>query len=339
MPTLFKRSNGIYYIVTDGNNGSRRWISTGERLKSKALKQLASHANSPEPPHKSPSLSIFARHFNASVSTFLAQGTLDIYNKSMKAFLSIVGDQEISSITAWHIDLFKQRRLGSVSPATLNIDLRTLRAAFSFAVRWKMLEANPFTRVPLCPIPDASPLFFKAEEFNRIVSSIKEDWLKSIVILAACTGLRRGELVNLAWNDVDWVQKVVRIHSSSNFKTKSGKRRTVPLNEIAEKLLVKLHAASMTDYVFNIDGRKVRDVWVTRRFKHYLRKQGFREEYHFHHIRHSTASWLVQMGTPIYEIQKLLGHSNSRVTEIYSHLAPSQLHGTVEMLTKQMVFN
>jgi hypothetical protein len=118
MPSLFKRSNGIYYILTDGKIGHRRWISTGERLKSKALKRLASHANSPVSPRKSPTLSLFARHFNASVSTFFAQGTLDIYSKSMKAFLNIVGDLEISSITAWHIDLFKQRRLGSVSPVT-----------------------------------------------------------------------------------------------------------------------------------------------------------------------------------------------------------------------------
>jgi integrase len=273
------------------------------------------------------------------VSSFYSRGTLDIYKKSLHSFLNAVGDQELSSITAWHIDRFRQHRLGEVSPTTLNVDLRTLRSAFSFAVRWKMLDVNPFTKVPLCQIPDSSPLFFKPADFNRLASGINESWLKSIVILAACTGLRRGELVNLTWNDVDWMQKVVRIHSSMTFKTKSGKRRTVPLNEPAMKLLRELHDRRSTDYVFTINGRKVRDVWVTRRFKHYLRKQGFGEEYHFHHIRHSTASWLIQMGTPIYEIQKLLGHSTIKITEIYAALAPSQLHGTVEMLTKQLTFN
>ncbi|MCX6132599.1 MAG: site-specific integrase [Ignavibacteriales bacterium] len=339
MPTLFKRSNGIFYIVTDGKNGRRRWISTGERTRARASKHLETFEDKPRQANQPKRLSTFISEFLSRVSSFYSTGTLGIYRHALKSFLSTVGDLQLATVSAQHIDLFRQRRIKQVSPITLNINLRALRSAFYYAIRWQILSSNPFTRVPLSRVPERDPIFFSSEDFKLIVGSIRQEWFRSIVILAACTGMRRGEIVNLRWKDVDLSQKVVRVHSSSTYRTKSGKRRVIPLNVIALQLLERLDHKTSEDYVFTIEGRRVRDLYLSRKFSQHVHRLGFPIGYHFHSLRHSFASWLVQNGAPIYEVQKLMGHSTIQVTEIYAHLAPSQLHNTVERLSQQLTMS
>jgi integrase len=339
MPTLFKRSNGIFYIVTDGKNGRRRWISTGERTRSKAVQRLETYEDKPEKTQQSKRLSSFISEFLSRVSSFYSKGTLGIYRYALRSFLSAVGDLQLASVSAQHIDMFRQRRINEVSPITLNINLRALRSAFYYAVRWQILASNPFTKVPLLSVPERDPVFFSSEDFKLVVSSIKQEWFKSIVVFAACTGLRRGEIVNLRWKDVDLAQKVVRVHSSSTYRTKNGKRRVIPLNVIALQLLAGLNHKTSENYVFTVEGRRVRDIYLSRKFSQHVHRLGFPIGYHFHSLRRSFASWLVQNGAPIYEVQKLMGHSTIQVTEIYAHLAPSQLHSTVERLSQQLTMS
>ena len=71
---------------------------------------------------------------------------------------------------------------------------------------------------------------------------------------------------------------------------------------------------------------------VTRMFHKYAVKLKMDRRLHFHSLRHSFASLLVQRGVSLYEVQKLMGHSNPRVTEIYSHLVPEAMHGAVEKI-------
>jgi len=336
MPTLFKRSNGIYYIVTDGKNGRRRWISTGERTRSRASKHLETYEDKPQEAQQSKRLSAFISEFLSRVSSFYSKGTLGIYRYALRSFLSTVGDLQLATVSAQHIDLFRQRRINEVSPITLNINLRALRSAFYYAIRWQILKSNPFTKVPLSPVPERDPIFFSSEDFKLIVGSTKQEWFRSIVVLAACTGMRRGEIVNLRWKDIDLSQKVVRVHSSSTYRTKNGKRRVIPLNAIALQVLSRLDHKTSEEYVFTIEGRRVRDQYLSRKFSQHVHRLGFPIGYHFHSLRHSFASWLVQNGAPIYEVQKLMGHSTIQVTEIYAHLAPSQLHNTVERLSQQL---
>lgn len=339
MPTLFKRSNGIFYIVTDGKNGRRRWISTGERTRSKAAKCLETYEDKPQEAKQSKRLSAFISEFLSRVSNFYSKGTLGIYRYALRSFLSTVGDLQLTSVCAQHIDLFRQRRIKEVSPITLNINLRALRSAFYYAVRWQILSSNPFTKVPLSPVPERDPIFFSPEDFKRVVGAIKQEWFRSIVILAACTGMRRGEIVNLRWKDVDLSQKIVRVHSSSTYRTKNGKKRVIPLNAIAFQLLVGLNHKASEDYVFTVEGRRVREVYLSRKFSRHVHRLGFPRGYHFHSLRHSFAGWLIQNGAPIYEVQKLMGHSTIQVTEMYAHLAPNQLHGTVERLSQQLAMS
>jgi integrase len=221
----------------------------------------------------------------------------------------------------------------AVSPVSVNIELRTLRAALYTALRWGLMAENPFKKVPLVHIPEQQPTYLSKEEFQTLLSVVREPWLREIFLIAVCTGLRRGELLNLTWKDVDFQRRLLNIQSGENFKTKAGKRRSVPMSQVVCQLLLARAQRSFDGFVFTVNGRRVVEYFVSHRFKACVRAAGLNEKLHFHSLRHTFATWLVQNGVNIYEVQKLLGHSNISVTQIYSHLVASELHRAVEKIS------
>jgi integrase len=219
---------------------------------------------------------------------------------------------------------------------SVNIELRALRAALNTARRWKLVAVNPFEEVVFADVPDIEPVFFTIQQFQLFLALIKEDWFRDVVLFAVLTGLRKGEILNLQWSDVDLVQQLVHIHTSANFKTKQGRRRRIPLNEAATALLRLKQGKSTSQFVFTLNGKQIYKGWVQRLFKRYVRQAGLPEKLHFHSTRHSFASWLVQGGATLYEVQKLLGHSSPKVTAVYSHLQPEHLHDTVNRIELSM---
>lgn len=331
MPSLFKRSNGIYYFSYHVD-GRRRWKSTGARHKRQAVEAMFNFEEPIAQPVNPISLSEFITEFLSSATTNYSPGTIGIYKQSLTKFLSLVGNRLLKSITPKHVDLYKTERLKTLSPTSLNIDLRTLRAAFYTAVRWKLIVENPFKQIPLMRIPERQPIYFSREDFRIFMGVISENWFKDIVTFAVSTGLRRGELLNLQWKDVDFQRKLIRIQSDANFHTKQGKRRIVPLSDDALRILWAKFENRKSDFVFTRNGIRVLESHVTHKLKSYVKKAGLNPGLHFHSLRHTFASWLVQDGVSIYEIQKLLGHSNIAVTQVYSHLQPEGLHSTVNRI-------
>jgi integrase len=146
--------------------------------------------------------------------------------------------------------------------------------------------------------------------------------------------MRRGELINLRWKDIDLQRRLLHIESNPTFKTKQGKRRTIPLSDVAYHLLMSKHRTSFHEFVFTLKGKPIFDNWVTNKFKWYVYEAKLADDrLHFHSLRHTFASWLVQDGVSLYEVQKLLGHSNITVTQVYSHLQPEGLHATVNRIS------
>jgi site-specific recombinase XerD len=268
-----------------------------------------------------------------------ARRTVIIYRLVFKRFQAITGNCPLSSLNLHHFDRYKIERLkckgrneNFVSPVTLNIELRALKAAFNIAVRWKLLIGNPFLAGRLAMTEENIPVYIKKEHFQMLISMIKEKWLREIVVFAGLTGMRRGEIVHLRWQDVDLQRKLIYIQSSTTFRTKQGKRRTIPMNNAVFQLLTARFGLTAGDYIFTLHGRRVEEEWVTHRFKQYVVKAGLNDKIHFHSLRHTFATWLVQDGVSIYEVQKLLGHSSVKVTEVYSHLAASELHNAVNKI-------
>lgn len=336
MPTLFRRSNGVYYIVYADQDGRRKWISTGQRRKALALKKLFDFTDYKTKRKPSVRLEEFVNEFLSVAQNLLAPGTLDIYKKSLRKFMEQAGNIPLASVTQKHIDLFRHKRLKEVSRVTVNIELRTLRATFYTAVRWKVIESNPFAGVELCAIDEEVPAYFTVSDFHKLISAAREEWFRDVVLVAGFTGMRRGEILNLRWEDVDLRSRLLLIRSHGKFRTKAGKRRIMPMNRFLVEIFARRSREKVADYVFTIDGHQISERWLTRKFKRHIRRLGLDDRLHFHSLRHSFASWLVQEGASLYEVQKLLGHSSIRVTEIYSHLAPEELRKTVERIPVEL---
>jgi integrase len=333
MPSLFKRSNGIYYAVISDDAGGRRWVSTGETRKAPALKQLVSISAAPQHAQfKKKRILEFFDELKEYGDAVYSKENLAIYQRAFDNFIPGVGNVLLGSVTQRQIDNFKATRLKSVKAVTVNLELRTLRSAFYTALRWKLIQENPFKGVRLCSIADGVPPYFSQAEFQTLVSAIEEEWLRDLVYVAGLTGMRRGELVHLRWSDVDLKNQSIRIQSAANFRTKRGKCRVVPINPEVEKVLVRRNECSNGEYVFHVDGRMIHEQGLSRWFKRYVRRSKLNSELHFHSLRHSFASWLVQGDVSLYQVQKLLGHSSIKVTEMYGHLLTDDLRGAVNRI-------
>jgi integrase len=342
--SVCKRCNQIYYIGYY-LNGRRKWKSTGATVKAEALRALTQFKELLQARGGSVSLEQFNTQFLAYGETNYSPKTLTLYRAILTRFLCVVRNISLPELNPQHIDRYKSERLKTlkargkqeehqkVSPISVNVELRMLKAAFNTARRWKLLDSNPFEGVRLAEVPEHEPLYFSAGDFERLVGCIKENWLKEIVILAVLTGMRRGELLNLRWQEVDLQSRLIRIQSTPTFKTKQGRKRVIPLNDTAFYLLQSKHGKDTSDYVFTLNGKQVFDGWLTHAFKKAVRRAKLEMTgLHFHSLRHTFASWLVQDGVSLYEVQKLLGHSSSSVTEVYSHLQPEQMHSTVNRI-------
>lgn len=333
--SLFKRSNGVYYI-TYYENGRQRWKSTGATTKPDALKALTEFKELLRQRSRSVSLEEFTKEFLGFSEVNHAKKTVILFKAILNSFHSQYRHISLREITAEHIDKYKAKRLKEVSPVSVNVELRMLRSALNTARRWKLKDEDAFDGVALAQVPDQSPVFLTRSDFQRLLDCIKEYWLKEIVAFAVMTGMRRGEILNLKWIDLDLDNRTVQIQTSDTFHTKQGKRRIVPLGDGAVQLLKSKAGRSPSEYVFSLRDEKIFDGWVTHLFKRCVRDAGLNDRLHFHSLRHTFASWLVQDGVSLYEVQKLLGHSSSEVTQIYSHLQPEQLHSTVNRISIEM---
>ena len=280
-----------------------------------------------------PHLSDLIREVLGYVTATLEPGTLSIYRTTFAHFRISAGNPPLRALTPRSADKYKTERLGVVAPSTVNIELRTLKAAFRMGVRWNMLRKSPFDGVSLARVPESEPAYFSRDDFRRLLEHISEPWFRDVVLFAAVTGMRQGEILSLRWEQVDLKARVARLRSSATFKTKTGKRRTVPLGATAMQVLRRRGSGSEPGVVFTLRGRPLMRRWVTTKLRRYVRRLGMDRRLNFHSLRSSFASWLALDGVSIYQISKLLGHSDVKLTQhYYAHLEPAELHDVVDKL-------
>jgi integrase len=332
---LFKpsRSNYWYVSFTD-SDGKRIQKSTGKTVKQEAYKVLTEFQTFIKTKSKPVLLSKLAEQFLEYARSNYAKGTFAVYNATLKRFQAICGDIAIHKLTARHWDTYRVERLKCASPVSVNIELRALKAFLNTLVRWGSLEHSPFNRQPLANVPESSPVFFSKEDFQKLLDVIKQAWLKEAVVFTVLTGLRRGELINLRWQDVNLQRRIFTVQSNPTFKTKQGKKRTLPLSETAFHLLTIKQPQSIGEYIFTFRGRQIPVSRISHLFKKYVRSAKLNDRLHWHSLRASFASWLVMDGVSIYAVSKLLGHSSVAVTQKhYAHLATENLYSDVNKIS------
>ena len=206
------------------------------------------------------------------------------------------------------------------------------------------LDESPLDEIKKPKKEKKQPAYFKPEQIEHILQAITthretqrgkpgpnpdDEWLAAMIRVGVCTGLRRAELINLRWHDVDLDEGfiAVRNREDGSFKAKSGNERTVPLRGDGLEHLREMHEARTDDLdgpVFtDKNDNPIKPDRVSKRFKFFVRKAGLKnaDRLHFHSLRHTTGSWLAMRGVPMPVISKILGHSSTDVTEVYSHVS------------------
>jgi integrase len=186
----------------------------------------------------------------------------------------------------------------------------------------------------LISIPRRTPAYLTAQDAETLISAITKPWLREFVIVALNTGMRRGELLSLRWIDVDVVARMARITNRVDFTTKSGEERNISLNESAINAIQRCKVSTRHEYIFSDEhGVRLTADRVTHAVKKSIRAANLPEGLHLHSFRHSFASALCGLGTSLKLVGSILGHSNTKTTEIYSHLLPHQRQTEVEKIT------
>ncbi|MBP9853519.1 MAG: site-specific integrase [Candidatus Omnitrophica bacterium] len=250
----------------------------------------------------------------------------DLYNinRLKKSFKG----KYIFSITLKDIEKYKADRNEEVSSATVNRELATLKTMLSKAVAWGKLSSNPAQNVKFLKEPSGRLRFLEREEILKLLTNCNKH-MKSIVILALNTGMRKGEILGLKWRDIDIKRNIITI-----LDTKNGEKREIYMNEQVKTALIRTPKHPDSQFIFcKEDGKPRQD--IRKSFFTALRKSGIKE-FRFHDLRHTFASQLVMSGTDINTVRELLGHKDIRMTLRYSHLSPSYKQRAIDILGRKM---
>lgn len=194
----------------------------------------------------------------------------------------------------------------SVSPrlrtsSTVNRYMDAASHMFTIAMReWQWIDENPFRKISSLKEPPGRVRFLDDDERARLCTECKahSDVLYTIVVLALSTGARRGEMLGLSWKDVDFARRTLVLH-----ETKNGERRALPLQGRAFALVQDLAKVRRIDTDLLFPGTKDphKPLAVGNIFNAAVTRAGI-ENFHFHDLRHSAASYLAMNGATIPEI-------------------------------------
>ena len=256
---------------------------------------------------------------------------------SAKRLYASFSGRELAELVAVDIRAYiERRRSEGVEPATVNREVGLLSAAINYAQReWGWDIPNPAARRRLREPEGRVRWLTKAEAAALIGAACTErraPHLADFIRLALHTGMRRGEMLGLEWRRVDLQAGLIHLEGTH---TKSGKRRSVPMNAEARAAIIsrarfRAQYCPASPWVFcDATGRRVAS--VKRSFATACKRAGI-ADFRVHDLRHTCAAWLVSAGVAMSAIRDLLGHSTIKVTERYAHLAPENLRAAVDVL-------
>ncbi len=215
-----------------------------------------------------------------------------------------------------------------LKPASINKNISILKAMFRMAVDWNMVEEETLKqvrKVKLLPENNRRLRYLSQEECQALINACKPH-LKPIVITALNTGMRKGEVLRLKWEQVDLKHGFILLDV-----TKNGERREIPINNTLKQTLKGLARRLDISYVFADPKTGKPYQGIKRSFHSALKKAGI-SDFRFHDLRHTFASHLVMAGVDITTVRELLGHKTLTMTLRYAHLAPAHKVKAVDIL-------
>ena len=357
--------NGRYYAVLNYRNagGQRKtkWIALGlpeKGNKRKAEAELAKLRAEFEPPKEVGDLSsdmLFADYLLEWLE--IAKGRLAVATYSSYAAMikKPVGpyfrqrNLTLRELEARHLQMFYSEMLRKVKPNTVIHYHAIIHSALKYAVKTDMLVQNVADKVDRPKKNSFQPVFLSAEEMQKMFEALRGTKLELPVLVAAFYGFRRGEVLGLKWDAIDFERGTISVIRTVTTITLDGKQteieqqsaktksslRTLPLigsfreyflqvkeaQELNEQICGNCYNHEYDGFVFVDElGERMRANYLTSAFPKFLENHGLRRM-RFHDLRHSCASLLLANGVPLKHIQEWLGHSDFTTTaNIYAHL-------------------
>lgn len=280
-------------------------------------------------------------------------------------FIGEFGDYLLPEVNSMLIEKWRTTRINEgIKPVTVNRDIYILKGALSKAVEWELISENPLEKLkPLKIDSSAKVRYLSKEEELRLKQALDvrdnelkaararaNEWrsergyesypdlsnaayanyLTPMILLSLHTGLRRGELLKLCWENIDLEHAVLTVGGDT---AKSGKTRHIPLNKVSIQALINWKTNDNRGFVFKNSKtgtayKEIKKAWAS------LLKLAEIKNFRWHDMRHHFASKLVMAGADLNTVRELLGHADIKMTLRYAHLAPEHKAKVVAMLVE-----
>lgn len=244
--------------------------------------------------------------------------------RTVKTLKTVFSGIMLAQITSNLISEYRSSRLKKVKPATVYQELALLRRMFNVAIReWEWLRDNPVSRLSFSVgNMNARDRWLSDEEEKSLFEVATNPWwFRNFLLVALHTGMRKGEILNLKWMDVDFQRRTVRV-----VKSKNDEKRTLPMSNTLYETLRSIKLRDISGKVFPVSGWSVRQA-----FDKTVEKSKI-GNFRLHDCRHTFATRLVQNGVDLYKVKELLGHKTLAMTMRYAHHYPESLRSSVELL-------
>ena len=256
-------------------------------------------------------------------------------NIALKHFLPVFENRNITDIVINDIKTYQlQRKLEIMNSSKnigkreseinfdwLNKEILILSNFFNFCIEKGYLDKNPAQKIK--KLNTLSRLKTLSDsDIEKLIAGATNKLTQDLITFLIYTGCRKGEALNLKWDDVDMQNDVIAIKG-----TKTKYDRYIPISKPLKELLSRIEKVQDVLYVFNRNGAKLTDF---KRSFHTACKNAGLKDMHIHDLRHVFASKMVMNGTSLFITGELLGHRTTQMTKRYSHLVPSTLRKAVD---------
>lgn len=227
-----------------------------------------------------------------------------------------------AEVVGWHQGLLAK----GYAAGTCNRALVLLKCVYNCAIRWEVLapDVNPCKGVALLPDHGARERYLSPEEVRQLFDELdgnRNVQVAQVIRLLLYTGARKREILDLRWEEIDWERQAIIIPAQ---RSKSKRVHPIPLSDAAVELLRQIPRHGDLPWVFVNPKTGKPPVSIFYAWDSIRKKLGL-EDVRLHDLRHSYASFLVNAGRSLYEVQKILGHHDPKVTMRYAHLSPQAM--------------
>lgn len=259
---------------------------------------------------------------------------------SSKSLVAFFGDMYLSEITPRLIDKYKTKRMNqkvrkgkkvldkNVSAATINRELALLKHCFTIASQWNLLSNgyNPVKSVRFFSENNTRVKYLTEEQYEKLMSELSPLQVY-ICSIAANTGLRENEILQLRWQNVDFSSKTITIENQKN-----GEKSFLPVSSNVIDLLAGWKAGNGNgEFVFTNPKTGKPYTRVDNGFRRACKRAEI-EDFRFHDLRHHFASWLAMSGVDLFRLKELMRHKKIDMTLRYAHLSDKAKREAVELL-------